>query len=158
MLHEVEVDMTSVVKIAQRAARQWKDDIEANGGIEREVKRRLDARTNEVVGKLLGFDSQWGEWRVDHCNGRAGESAVGNWLREKAGKAVSEWLSEQAGNLPTLPAKASQSLRHDYLNELHHCIRKELLTRAKRDAQNLVSALVVNLTSGEVEPDGNDLA
>jgi hypothetical protein len=99
------------------------------------VRKMLDRRLEMIVCKLLGFDSRWGGWTVDHCNGRGGESAAGDWLKEKAADAVRDWLTEQAGKLPNLPAKAAADLRAEYLKTFEKQMHKMLQEKAIADAR-----------------------
>jgi hypothetical protein len=45
------------------------------------VTELLDKESKQLTLKLLGFEDRWGKWEVDHCNGRGGESAAGDYLR-----------------------------------------------------------------------------
>lgn len=61
--------------------------------IERTVHAQLDKSREEITKKLLGFDiKSSGNWGLDHCNGRAGESAAGVYMLEQNRHAVREWL------------------------------------------------------------------
>lgn len=50
------------------------------------VHRRLEG----AVAKVLGFDNGWGEWKIDHCNGRMSTMSdfIGSKAREAAKAAV----------------------------------------------------------------------
>ena len=57
----------------------------------------LDKSKDDILRALLGFEKDsWGrqEWKVDHCNGRAGESAVGDYLRRHQQATIDQWLSQ----------------------------------------------------------------
>lgn len=125
---------------ADKAALQWMK--EAEGDIESKVRGMLDRRLQEIVGKLMGFDNRWGPWEVDNCNGRAGESAAGEWLRSQAGEAVKTWLSEQAGNLPSLPKGAIKALQKSYTDRLLDDAEDLLKRKAQEDAEALVAGLM----------------
>lgn len=132
---------------AEAAAREW---LEQKGAkIETVVNDILDQRVESLVSSLMGFgrDSwQFGEvWKVDHCNGRSGESAAGDWLRERAGEAVRQWLDEQAGDLPRLPKGAIADLRREYLTVLRRELMAAVQRRAIEDAQELLGNIVTNV-------------
>lgn len=118
---------------AEAAALKWLKENEPK--IEQLVRATLNRKVDQVVLKLLGFDHRYESWQVDHCNGRAGDSAAGDWLRERAGAAVNTWLDEQAGKLPALPAKAVVSLRQSYYDALQHEVSRLLRDRAIEDAK-----------------------
>lgn len=123
-------------KIAEAAALAWLTQHEQN--IESVIHRMLDRRLEEIVAKLMGFSISREQWELDHCNGRAGESAAGDWLRNKAGAAVKDWLDAQAGNLPKLPKRAITSLHNEYINNLSDELSKQLEKRAVEDARQML--------------------
>lgn len=136
---------------ADKAAAQWLKDNEDK--IEKQISSMLDRRLEEVVAKLLGFNNSWGRWEVDNCNGRDGNSAAGDWLREKAANAVKEWLTAQAGDLPKLPAAAIKSLRKEYLEHFEQFAMDFLQHEAERNARELVERMVTEAMSN-VEGNG----
>ena len=115
------------------------------------VRHMLDSRHQDIIAKLLGMSDHWNRWEVDHCNGRVGESAAGDWLRAQAGSGVAEWLTAQAGNLPELPKSAIKSLRSEYLNTLERLVRVELTSRAEAEARRQVEAILADITDAEAE-------
>jgi hypothetical protein len=129
---------------AEQAAQQWLAEHSAPGQIEQAVRARLDARLDVIVQKLLGFDcSSWGkDWELDHCNGRSGDSAAGDWLRKRVAAEAKEWLNEQAGNLPKLPASAIKSLRNEYVDDLKRAINTLLEKKAMEAARNAVHSII----------------
>jgi hypothetical protein len=131
MSSDMKSAIDAAVQEADKAAADW---LGKRKGIADEITKLLDGRVQEIIGKLLGFDAHWGVWEVDHCNGRSGSSAAGDWLRDAAQGAVSGWLTEQAGKLPTLPKAAITSLRGDYLEAFQNELRDRLISKAKEDA------------------------
>jgi len=100
----------------------------------RKIEDILDSHTEEAVAKLLGFDNKWGDWEVDHCNGRQGESAAGDWLRKTAKEEVDKWLAKQAGALPDLSPAQKKALREDYRNTLAYHVKERLQVLAREHA------------------------
>lgn len=127
---------------ADKAAREWLREQAPN--VKDNVLRILDQRQTEIVAKLMGFSSSWGKWEVDHCNGRSGESAAGDWLKSQAGEAVNAWLTAQAGKLPKLPEKAISSLRNEYKKTLEYELRQRLRERAILDAKDIAQKVFTN--------------
>lgn len=146
------VEIEPLIRAARQEAKRWVDEVKAEGQLEREIRRRLDKRLDEIIGKLLGFDSRWGGWEVDHCNGRSGESAAGNWLRRRAGEAVQKWLDDQAGNLPSLPERAIKSLRNEYLHGFREELRRRLEEQAVINARRFLDETLIELTGRPGEP------
>lgn len=140
------INIAKLQKDAEAVRDEWLEKID----VKARITQLLDARMEEVVAKLLGFNSRWrGEWEVDSCNGRMGESAAGDYLREKCGVAVKEWLDKAAGDLPPLPKAAVRSLVSRYHEMLERAILGEIQKKAQRDAQAMVESMIQNVAAGE---------
>lgn len=62
-----------------------------------ELVKRLNKASMDIVRGFLGFEKDsWGrgEWKVDHCNGRAGESFVGTAIRKRVSTVVDDWITK----------------------------------------------------------------
>jgi hypothetical protein len=106
------------------------------------IKSLLDKHQQQIILKLLGFDTNYnGSWELDHCNGRAGNSAAGNYLSQIAREQIPIWLGQQLGKLPTLPASAIADMRKLYINALRSNIQQELRTAAQQKASELVAKI-----------------
>jgi hypothetical protein len=136
-MNKTQSEIKRVVKSAGKAAEEW---VKSKEDIAGEIKSLLDSKLEEVTMKLLGFNNRYGEWEIDHCNGRFGDSAAGDWLRDKAGDAVNAWLTKQAGNLPELPKTAIKSLRENYLSVLENQLRVKLTEKAKADSDAILKS------------------
>jgi hypothetical protein len=111
--------------------------------IEYEVKRRLDDAATEMVLKALGFSNHWGDWEIDHCNGR--QSEVTKFIREKGQAAVLSWFEEQLSNLPSLPPKAIKDAKEEYLHKLNYEVRVRLAEAAKEKSKSIVQDILNEL-------------
>ena len=131
MGNDMKSALDAATKEADKAVKDW---LSKRKDIAGEITKLLDGRVQEIVGKLLGFDAHWGVWEVDHCNGRSGNSAAGDWLRNEVSGAVDRWIADQAGKLPTLPKAAIASLREDYAEAFKNELRDKLINKAKEDA------------------------
>jgi hypothetical protein len=132
----------------QKEAEAARDEWLAKADVPGRVSQMLDNKLKDVVGKLLGFDVRWGsEWRVDHCNGRAGNSAAGDYLREKCGASVNEWLDKAAGDLPPLPKTAIRSIVSSYHEMLESAIRDQLYKKAQSEAEKIANSILRDVTS-----------
>tara|TARA_R110000868_G_scaffold75901_5_gene218661 strand:+ start:231 stop:665 length:435 start_codon:yes stop_codon:yes gene_type:complete len=136
---ELKEQIAQAEKLADEAAKEW---LEKNKPILGElIKEKLDKRVDMIAACLLGFNNNWGKWELDHCNGRMGESAAGDWLRETAGDAVRAWLTDQAGNLPKLPKTIVESLRSQYLDVFRQELAAQLRKKAIRDASEALTQI-----------------
>ena len=130
----IENALDKAKKLAEQKVERWVNENATPEKMERAVRVYLDNQQREIIAQLLGFSLSWGKLEVDNCNGRAGESAVGDWFRRRAGETVNKWLDEQAGKLPTLTKDATASLRKDYLNVFIETLAERLAEKAREDA------------------------
>ena len=122
-------------EVVERAAKEWTEAHASEQQIKYAVFERLDASRDQIVLKLLGFDKSWGrDFELDHCNGRAGQSAAGDFIVSAANGAVKAWLAEQVGRLPDLSASARKSLIRFYHETLERELRRELARAAQERA------------------------
>lgn len=106
----------------------------------KEVTEWLNRNKKDITCHLLGFDRSWGEWRVDHCNGRAGESAVGDYLRMTASKSIKDWFDSMP--LPKIEGDVAKAFEKEalevYRREYNTQLRELVTKQAKEDAENVM--------------------
>lgn len=108
--------------------------------LKKTIFNKLDSKRDEVMLKLLGFNDSWGKWEVDHCNGRSGESSIGDFLKTAQQKAIKEWL---ATSLPlTLSPKTLSSLQKSVQKEYELSIRRELHSAVRDKADKDLECLL----------------
>ena len=74
---------------------KWKEK-NSEEALTQRVHKLLDDNAETIVLKLLGFDNRWNKWELDHCNGRKGESAAGDYLKQDYERFLSEYLYKYA--------------------------------------------------------------
>lgn len=114
--------------------------------IKRDMFARMDKAQQEILLKLLGFNTKiWdGTWALDHCNGRSGESAAGDYLRKQQAENVKAWLDQV--KLPKIPKKAVDTLISEYQSTFDREISKQLEILAKNAASEYMDTLLKPLT------------
>lgn len=123
---------------------QWKEK-NSEEALTQRVHNLLDANTETIVLKLLGFDNSWGKWELDHCNGRSGESAAGDYLRQVQQDAIQDWfksvkLPEFSKSLSSVMKKELERGYKEYLSQfLHKYAREEADKTAKEIIESLFS-------------------
>lgn len=111
--------------------------------IKKAVHERLDKARDTIVLKLLGFNASSfvGTWELDHCNGRAGESAAGQYLRKVQSEAIQKWLEQieiPDVKLPgTVIAKLRRNMRNEYESKLLQNMYALALKYAEADAESM---------------------
>ena len=140
----IENPIDSVMQTIAATVQQWKL---ANppDAIQAKTVKLLDTHADEIVMKLLGFnkDSWNGNWALDHCNGRSGNSAAGDWLLSKQAGVVAEWLT--TCKMPTLSKSAIASMNREcqsmYEQALRAAVADLIRTKATKDAAALFDQL-----------------
>jgi len=112
--------------------------------IREKVHKSLDNSSKEVVLKLLGFTSRRGDrWELDHCNGRSGNSVIGDYLKKTQEQILHEWFAKIP--LPELnkteTAQLSKSFASAYKEAFRSYISKAAVRKAEADAQALIDSL-----------------
>ena len=107
------------------------------------VHKLLDDNAETIVLKLLGFDNRWNNWELDHCNGRSGESAAGDYLKQVQQEAIQDWLKNV--KLPelnkTLTSVMKKELEADYKRYLSQFLYEYARDEADKTAKELIQTL-----------------
>ena len=109
-----------------------------------DIFKRLDKSRDEIVLKLLGFDSRYGQsWELDHCNGRSGNSIAGDYLKTHQAAVVNEWLAQ--AKMPEMSQTLEKALTADAVDRYQYEFRKRfqeiIAAKAKQDAEELFSQI-----------------
>lgn len=128
-----------VCSVASRAIDSW---IVANdeASIQGSVIKELETQKKKIVLQLLGFNDKWGKYEVDHCNGRAGESSAGDYLKRVSAPAIDKFLASV--EMPELTQTERKSLQRSYRHHLYHEVEQHLRHQATRDARELSEKLI----------------
>ncbi len=109
------------------------------------IHQRLDKSKDEVLLKLMGFNSRWsGCWELDHCNGRSGNSIAGEYLKTVQLKAIQTFLADIAMPklTPTQEKQLKSSFSAEYVRRLKDELQRAASARATQDAKAIIDALV----------------
>ena len=101
----------------------------------------LNKSKDDILRALLGFEKDsWGsqEWKVDHCNGRAGESAAGDYLRRHQQAAINQWLSQV--DMPKMTPSMKKSMEKEALYMFEKTFRRTLEAKVTKYAEDQASA------------------
>ena len=112
--------------------------------IKRDLFARMDKAQQQILLKLLGFNNSWGNWELDHCNGRSGNSAAGDYLRKQQAENIKAWLDQVTR--PKIPKKAIESLVADYQSNFDWEITRRLEEMAKQAATEYLDKVKAQLT------------
>lgn len=102
------------------------------------IHKSLNNRRDDTVAKLLGFErdgfGRGDNWRVDHCNGRSGNSTIGDKLRELIGESLDSWVRSVIADMPDFPDSIRQAAQEEYVSEFRKALRDEIRTAARDHA------------------------
>lgn len=121
-----------------------------------DVKISAQKETVSVVLKLLGFENKWCDgWELDHCNGRSGNSFIGEELRgilQPQAAALVQELTKDIDWKKDINTKYQKqllsSIHEEYNNHFNKEIRKiknQIHIQAQADANKLFPHIVQTL-------------
>jgi hypothetical protein len=143
--------LNDLLPVILSAIDKWKDKNKEDD-ITKKVHNLLDTNRNEITLKLLGFDNRWGSWELDHCNGRSGESAAGDYLRKVQNDAIEDWLKQV--KLPvlnkTLSTQMQKKLKEEYDQYLKRYLSDYAQAQASKDAKEIIDDLFSTARAGAV--------
>ena len=137
--------LDEMLPVIAQAIASWQA-IHTPDAIKKRVTKLLDESREEIVFKLLGFDKSWeGNWKLDHCNGRSGESAAGDYLRNVQAGAIKEWLNNIP--MPTIPPKMLADFKKQYQQEFNQRVQYQLQKLITVEADKRAVELFKNISS-----------
>lgn len=111
--------------------------------------KQLERHKEAILLKAMGFDYKYtGNWAVDHCNGRSGESILGDRIRNAAQHALDSFiLDNNTGiNLSNIilehKAQIEIAVREQFKKELHYKVIDMVKKEVSTLAQNTVNQLL----------------
>ena len=119
--------------------------------IKEALYNQLDSEKEQIIGNLLGFSKSWSSdrWEVDHCNGRAGESAVGDYLRQIAATEINNWFKSIQLKKPT---KAFQiGVTKEYTHLFQQKVKAKLHDLADKQADIFIEGYIKKLSLTELD-------
>ena len=141
---ELENPLDALIPSIAVAVEEWKIT-NTEEKIKSNVTNQLNKASDEITMKLLGFNNGWdGKWELDHCNGRSGESAAGDFIRKVQSEAIKEWLSSIC--MPklssVLKAKLKKEMQSEYNGYITRMVRSKIRDIADAHLTELVNSVV----------------
>ena len=119
----------ALYQLTKELADEWAENAEEN--IRERVNEILNKRIEELVLNLCGFSRNhtYG-WQIDHCNGRSGNSPVGNFFKD----ALQDRIKYLAGKIE-IPKAEEERIRKAFIDGYLREYKSEMLVRARRLAK-----------------------
>jgi hypothetical protein len=110
------------------------------------VHHLLDENQKKIVLTLLGFENRWGGWEIDHCNGRSGNTPVGEYISQTHEEAIKEWLSQVKlpTMTPTIKKQITQEMERHYQSEVRRRMHDVVVAKAQADVDTLMETINVD--------------
>jgi hypothetical protein len=121
-----------IVKVLEARRASLKSDLE----------NAIDKGLQVILAKYLGFDNRYGRWELDHCNGRSGNTAAGNFVKAEIQKVCPDYLKKQVGDLPDLPKETIEDLKKHYLKRLESEVKQALNDFAVKEGRKIAKQLM----------------
>jgi uncharacterized protein YnzC (UPF0291/DUF896 family) len=137
--------LDAMLPIINSAIAEWQEE-NSEEKLKSRVKSLLDENSKTATMKLLGFDSRYGEqWSLDHFNGRSGNSAAGDFIRQVQATAIKEWLTTVGMPVLTVAEKKhlNAGFRAEYISQLRTGLRQKVMVTATEHLDALVAEFVV---------------
>tara|TARA_B100001559_G_scaffold166459_1_gene139498 strand:- start:7678 stop:8169 length:492 start_codon:yes stop_codon:yes gene_type:complete len=137
----------SMLPIIVEAVQSWRGKNMASS-LTQQVHSTLDKEAKQIVLKLLGFDTNYSSYMLDHCNGRSGNSTAGDYIAGVQKEAVRNWLASVP--MPELTDEErttlSASMRQEYISKFRREVLQQANNKAIADAKELVNKISESLT------------
>ena len=138
--------LDEALPIILEAVMEWKQE-HTPEKLKAKVKRLLDQNAQTVTLKLLGFNDHWGEWALDHCNGRSGNSAAGDYLRKVQQEAIQEWM--ESISIPAITPDLKQKFKKEFQAEFNSQMNLAIWNAAQSHAEQRAADLITSITTSE---------
>lgn len=133
--------LESLVPIINESVNEWLQD-QSPEQIRKKVFDALNEARDTIAPKLLGFTKDsWGRgWQIDHCNGRAGESVLGDYLKKHQTEGIKVFLDQlNFAEVKPLTKTEIESIRKEYRYHLLRYVSDSIREKAHADAERLAS-------------------
>lgn len=140
----VKKPIDTVLKYILHAVNTWKSE-NTEEKIHNKVISLLEKNAEQATLTLLGFENRWGKWEVDHCNGRSGESSIGDYMKKVHAVAIKEFfdsLDLKQIITPALKKKLTTEIKKTYEWKFQEAVQRAARELAEQHAQKLVNELV----------------
>lgn len=131
------LDLDKLRKQVEAAQAKWAKDNLSN--VAESVNRILNDALTEVIAKTLGLDNHWGDWEIDHCNGRNGIFTT--TIREQAQSRVTELIADAIGTFE-LNTQQKQAVRKEYREAMMRALADTARHQASKDAGEVFAMLI----------------
>ena len=109
------------------------------------VAEAIEKSASEIILNAIGMTQHWGQWEVDHCNGRL--STLANSLGEKARKQAEEMASSVANSFkadPSIIKALKKEFSEQYYSSARNSVKELAHERALKDVEGWKDTLFLD--------------
>lgn len=119
--------------------------------LELAFEKKLETHKHNILLSLMGFaEGSWNcdKFKVDHCNGRSGESVLGDRIRTAASNALDNFILASNNSsflyevLQQNKAKFEQDIIKEFNSQLNYALKKRIADEADKLAKQTVDNLL----------------
>ena len=114
------------IALIEEAIQSWKESNNP-ASIKHSVTKKLDGAKENILLQMLGFEYSYrGTFKIDHCNGRAGESMIGTYIKENVEHSLQEYMRSAFPISINEDAQIAlqQCVQDEFTKALHNEFRK----------------------------------
>mgnify|MGYP000238673770 CR=1 FL=1 len=105
------------------------------------LEKEVDRQRVNILRTLLGLEHRYtNKWTVDHCNGRSGESAIGDYLRNVQAKEIHK-IFDSMDMSDVITKTIEKDIRLEYQINLKKGLISLVRKKAKEDAENIIKTV-----------------
>jgi soluble cytochrome b562 len=105
----------------------------------KELPKMIKSKTSGVIAAMFGFErsSSWGEWKIDHCNGR--QSEISEWMSHRAKKIFRDELEKTITKKfvkdVIKETKAKAAIQKEFKEQFLYQFKRHVVELAKKHAE-----------------------
>ena len=153
LTQELKDHIAELSSVSIAAVEKFKEEYTVEAA-EKEINKELTKAKAQIIRKLLGFDKDhWGrsDYKLDHCNGRAGNSTAGQHIVSMQRKAVYDWLESVDLKSIGITKSMEASMLDEYKKVYRASIRDAIALKAKADAQAFLDKIDPTSIIGDIQ-------
>lgn len=126
-----------ILELAEAARVKWVKENFDEERIERAVYQRLNRILDTAIYTFLGLEHRFGEFSVDHCNGR--RTILSNRVEEVLNQHLPDLLQQHAAQFAAkLSPKQLNALKAEYQRHLDYKLHQHAIRMAEENAQRII--------------------
>lgn len=131
------------LSIIEKAVQEVYDDYikKELPGLQERIYQTCKQHERTYLLGILGFSERWGRLEIDHCNGRSGNSIIGNELKKAVEDLVKQWTEKALAENWEEIQEAESLYKEAFARKLREELREQAKEMAKKEAQRIIEKI-----------------